>query len=254
GKDRDLGYSIMRVSADQEWHPAHLLQPVYNQLLAAFFEWGVAFYDLEFDLMKDGTKSKAAFKADALRLWRKARRQLAKDFVLYPALSGPQGFLASAAASLVANTVRNFWAHAVIFCGHFPEGVATFPEEQLHGETRGQWYVRQMLGSANLSGGPLLHIMTGNLSHQIEHHIFPDIPSNRYQEIAPRVQEICRRYGLRYTSGPLHKQYRTVLGKIARYALPRRAEQAAALAKTTRLVQARPQRTDADPAPVRLAS
>src|ERR671910_916509 len=60
GKDRDLGYSIMRVSADQEWHPAHLLQPVYNQLLAAFFEWGVAFYDLEFDLMKDGTKSKAA--------------------------------------------------------------------------------------------------------------------------------------------------------------------------------------------------
>ena len=72
GKDRDLGYSIMRISADQEWHPAHLLQPVYNQLLAAFFEWGVAFYDLEVDLVKDGTKSKAAFKADAMRLWRKA--------------------------------------------------------------------------------------------------------------------------------------------------------------------------------------
>src|SRR3712207_3679486 len=106
-KDRDLGYSIMRISADQEWHPAHLAQPVYNQLLAAFFEWGGAFYDLEVDRVKDGTKSKAAFKADAMRLWRKARRQLAKDFVLYPALSGPRGFLSSAAASLVANTVRN---------------------------------------------------------------------------------------------------------------------------------------------------
>ena len=89
-KDRDLGYSIMRISADQEWHPAHLAQPVYNQLLAAFFEWGVAFYDLEVDLVRDGKKSKAAFKADAMRLWRKARRQLAKDFVLYPALSGPR--------------------------------------------------------------------------------------------------------------------------------------------------------------------
>jgi linoleoyl-CoA desaturase len=256
GKDRDLGYSIMRISADQEWHPAHLLQPVYNQLLAAFFEWGVAFYDLEFDLVADGTKSKEAFRADAMRLWRKARRQLAKDFVLYPALSLPGGrrnFLASAAASLVANTVRNFWAHAVIFCGHFPEGVATFPEEQLEGETRGQWYVRQMLGSANLSGGPLLHVMTGNLSHQIEHHIFPDVPSNRYSEIAPRVQEICRRYGLRYTSGPLRKQYGTVLRKIAHFALPRRAEAAAARAATTASVQALPVRTADDQRAVRLA-
>src|SRR6185503_12532043 len=216
-----------------------------NQLLAAFFEWGVAFYDLEVDLVKDGTKSKAAFKADAMRLWRKARRQLAKDFVLYPALSlagGPANVVASAAASLVANTVRNFWAHAVIFCGHFPEGVAVFPEDQLDGETRGQWYVRQMLGSANLSGSPLLHVMTGNLSHQIEHHIFPDIPSNRYQEIAPRVREICERYGLRYTTGPLRKQYATVLRKINRYALPRRAETAAVQARNARSLATLPVR------------
>ena len=121
--------------------------------------------------------------------------------------------------------MRNFWSHAVIFCGHFPEGVETFPEEQLDGETTGQWYVRQMLGSANLSGGTLFHTMTGNLSHQIEHHIFPDIPSNRYVEIAPRVREICERYGLPYTTGPLPKQYGKVLRKISRYALPRRAEQ-----------------------------
>ena len=65
GKDRDLGYSIMRISPDQQWHPAHLAQPVYNQLLALFFEWGVAFYDLEVDLVKDGKKSKADFTRDA---------------------------------------------------------------------------------------------------------------------------------------------------------------------------------------------
>jgi fatty acid desaturase len=255
-KDRDLGYSIMRISPDQPWHPAHLAQPVYNQLLALFFEWGVAFYDLEVDLVQEGKKSKTAFKADLKRFWRKARRQLAKDFVLYPSLSllsGPQGFLASAAASFVANSVRNFWAHAVIFCGHFPEGVAVFGEDQLDGETRGQWYVRQMLGSANLSGGPLLHVMTGNLSHQIEHHIFPDIPSNRYSEIAPRVREICERYGLRYTTGPLRKQYATVLRKINRYALPRRAETAAVRARNAQALATLPVRTADTRQPVRLA-
>jgi NADPH-dependent stearoyl-CoA 9-desaturase len=259
GKDRDLGYSIMRISAEQNWHPAHLLQPLYNQGLALFFEWGVAFYDLEVDLVKEGKKSKAQFHHDLTRFWRKARRQLAKDYVLYPSLSllsGPAGFLASVAASFTANCVRNVWAHAVIFCGHFPEGVETFPEEQLDGETRGQWYVRQMMGSANLSGGPLFHIMTGNLSHQIEHHIFPDIPSNRYGEIAPRVREICERYGLSYTTGPLRKQYGNVLRKINRYALPRRAERAAALAKTARGVATLPAPATAPNAarPVRLAS
>jgi linoleoyl-CoA desaturase len=98
--------------------------------------------------------------------------------------------------------------------------------------------------------------MTGNLSHQIEHHIFPDIPSNRYAEIAPRVREICERYGLRYTTGPLRKQYATVLRKINRYALPRRAERAAAEARTAASVAALPVRPADVPAaqlPVRLA-
>jgi fatty acid desaturase len=47
--------------------------------------------------------------------------------------------------------------------------------------------VRQLLGAANLGRGRLFHIMAGNLSFQIEHHLFPDVPSNRYQEISPRA-------------------------------------------------------------------
>jgi linoleoyl-CoA desaturase len=81
--------------------------------------------------------------------------------------------------TLAANAIRNVWAHAVIFCGHFPEGTDTFTEEMVEGETRGDWYVRQMIGSANISGSKFMHLMTGNLSHQIEHHLFPDLPSNR---------------------------------------------------------------------------
>ncbi|HSU08390.1 MAG TPA: acyl-CoA desaturase, partial [Pseudonocardia sp.] len=186
GKDRDLGYAIMRVTPEQEWKPVYLLQPIYNVGLSMIFEWGIALYDLEIEKAQEGTKSWAQVRKEARGLWRKARKQLAKDYVLFPLLSGP-GFLSTVAANATANVARNMWAHAVIFCGHFPDGVETFDEQRLEGETKGQWYVRQMLGSANLSGGRLFHLMTGNLSHQIEHHLFPDVPSNRYAEIAPRV-------------------------------------------------------------------
>ncbi len=176
-------------------------------------------FDLEIDRVKSGEKSREEHEADFKKFKRKAGRQLAKEYLLFPLLSGP-GFFHTIAANLTASVIRNVWAHAVIFCGHFPEPTETFDEERLDGETKGEWYVRQMLGSANLSGSPLFHIMTGNLSHQIEHHLFPDMPSNHYRKIAPEVREICDRYGLHYTTGPLHKQYFKVVRKIARLSLP----------------------------------
>jgi len=219
GKDRDLGYAIMRITPEQEWKAADLIQPLTNVLLSLIFEWGIAIYDVELEKVAAGTKPWSKAKAELGTLWRKARKQLAKDYVLFPLLSGP-GFLATVAANATANTLRNVWSHAVIFCGHFPDGTETFEEDRLDGETQGEWYVRQMLGSANLTGSPLFHIMTGNLSHQIEHHLFPDVPSNRYAQIAPKVQEICERYGLTYTAGPLPQQYAKVVRKIVRLAFP----------------------------------
>jgi linoleoyl-CoA desaturase len=62
--------------------------------------------------------------------------------------------------------------------------------------------------------------MTGNLSYQIEHHLFPDLPSNRYQEIAPKVQAIFAEYGLKYTTGPLPKQVASAWSKVVRLSLP----------------------------------
>jgi NADPH-dependent stearoyl-CoA 9-desaturase len=221
GKDRDLGYSIMRVTEEQEWKPSDMFQLFTNLGLSLIFEWGIAMYDLELDRVQTGEKSKEQLRAELKTMWRKGRKQLAKDYLLFPLLSGP-GFLQTAAANLTANVIRNIWSHAVIFCGHFPDDTETFEEERLEGESKGEWYVRQMLGSANLTGGPLFHIMTGNLSHQIEHHLFPDMPSNRYRQIAPRVQEICRRYGLTYTAGPLPRQYGRVLRKLAKLSFPGR--------------------------------
>jgi linoleoyl-CoA desaturase len=219
GKDRDLGYAVLRIDPEQPWKPIYLLQPLYNIGLALGFEYGIAIYDIELEKVVTGTKPWSRARTELGGLLRKVRGQLVKDYVAFPLLSGlaaPTALL----GGLVANLTRNVWSHAVIFCGHFPAGAQSFTEDQLDGETRGRWYVRQLLGSANLDGSPLLHLMTGNLSHQIEHHLFPDMPSNRYAQVAPKVREVCRRYGLPYTSGPMYRQYAGVLATIARLALP----------------------------------
>ncbi|PJJ56164.1 fatty acid desaturase [Mumia flava] len=221
GKDRDIGYGLVRIDPDQPWHPAYLGNPVYAMALALLFEWGVLVHDLERDRVTRGEETPEEWKARNAGTLAKIRRQLLKDYVVFPALTGPF-FLSTLLGNLSANLVRNVWAFAVIFCGHFPADVESWTEEEAENETRGQWYLRQLHGSANISGGRLFHIMTGNLSHQIEHHLFPDIPSRRYPQIAPEIRAICEKYGLKYNTGPLSRQLGSVAKKITRYALPPR--------------------------------
>ena len=124
------------------------------------------------------------------------------------------------AGNFCANLIRNLWTYVVIFCGHFTEGVAIYRPEDTLNETRGDWYLRQLSGSSNLTGGRLFHIMTGHLSHQIEHHLFPDMPAHRYVEVAPKIQHLCQKYGLHYNTGSLFKQYMTVMKRILTHTLP----------------------------------
>jgi fatty acid desaturase len=216
GKDRDLGYEIMRIDPHQRWHPVYLLQPLYNLLLMGFFEWGVAVHDLNHDAIHTGEKSKEQVLEELKAIGVKAALAADRGSVE----SARRAFKTTLAANFTANIVRNVWAYSIIFCGHFPDQTYTFSEEEVADETRGGWYVRQLLGSANIDGGPLFHLLAGNLSFQVEHHLFPDMPSSRYSEIAPRVRDICRRYGLPYNTGPLHKQLGTVHRTILRLAFP----------------------------------
>jgi linoleoyl-CoA desaturase len=255
GKDRDLGYEIMRIDPQQPWHPVYLLQPFYNLLLMAFFEWGVAFHDLDLDAIRSGEKSKEELREELKGIVHKARLQVQKDYVSWPALSAaimtaieygvfsarkprrrglrrrPQPrfdalaaarrtFVATLTADAVANIIRNLWAHGIIFCGHFPDQTYTFSQEETEDETQGEKYVRQLLGAANIEGGPLFHVISGNLGYQVEHHLYPDMPSTRYGEIAPRVRQICTRYELPYNTGPRWKQWGMVQRTIIRLAFP----------------------------------
>ena len=74
--------------------------------------------------------------------------------------------------------------------------------------------------AVDLTGGKLFHLLSGNLSFQIEHHLFPDIPAHRHAEISEEVQAICKRYGIPYNTGSLPRQFATVVRKIFKLALP----------------------------------
>ena len=220
GKDKDLGYEIMRIDPHQRWHPVYLLQPFYNLLLAGFFEWGVAFHDLDLDAIRSGEKSREELREELRGIAQKAWRQVVKDYIAFPALSGRKGFKRTLTANFTANLIRNVWSYAIIFCGHFPDQTYTFSPEEVENETRGGFYIRQLLGAANIEGSPIFHVLSGNLGYQVEHHIFPDMPSSRYAQIAPKVKDICERYGLPYNSGRFGKQLASVQRTILRLAFP----------------------------------
>jgi fatty acid desaturase len=219
GMDEDLGYGVMRVTRDQTWKPSHLTQPLRNLLMALTFEWGIGLHDLYSEKLRATTDAGKSTHTKAFV--RKIARQAAKDYVLYPSLSGGR-WRRTATANVTANLMRNIWAYVVICCGHFADGAEKFSPAVLKDETKPEWYLRQMLGTANFDAGPVMAFMSGNLCYQIEHHLFPDLPSNRYADIAERVKAVCAAYDLPYTTGPLVRQYLLALRTIMKLALPDR--------------------------------
>jgi NADPH-dependent stearoyl-CoA 9-desaturase len=257
GKDKDLGYEIMRIDPHQRWHPVYLLQPVYNVLLMLLFEWGVAFHDLDLEAVRKGEKSKEQLVEELKGIAGKARTQIVKDYIAWPLVSalaagavsaalearrpqprfrrrrplarrvaeaaldsGRKTFRSTVKADATANIIRNVWSNAIIFCGHFPDQTYSFSEKEVEDESRGAWYIRQLLGAANIEGSPLFHVASGNLSFQVEHHLYPDMPSSRYAEIAPRVKAVCAKYDLPYNTGPFLQQWLMVQRTILRLAFP----------------------------------
>lgn len=230
GKDRDFGYGMLRLSSDLRWSWLHPFQLFLTMLLATYFQWFVAIHDMQMDKVAIGRKKWSEVRPQWLLVRAKIRRVIVRDYILWPLAAAAVGGvffgealqfgLAMFAGQAVANLIRNVWAWAIIFCGHFTEDIYTFKKESIEGETKGQWYLRQILGSSNIKGSKLMHLLSGNLSHQVEHHLFPDLPANRYAEIAPRIQAICAKYHVPYNTGAFIPQLFTVFKRIARYSLP----------------------------------
>ena len=220
GKDHDVGYGLLRVSESQKWEPRFLLNiPLAIQLMV-FFEWYVGVQNLHLeDALIYKTKTWKQVWADASKFRKKVRRQVLKDYVFFPVIAGPNA-LPVFAGNAVANVIRSLWSSAVIFNGHFTEDAETFEMDNTENETRAEWYLRQIRGSSNFTGTEWLHILSGNLSHQIEHHLFPDMPANRYAEVAPKIKALCAEYEINYNEANFFQQFGSVWVRLAKHSLP----------------------------------
>ncbi|OLF38718.1 acyl-CoA desaturase [Psychrobacter sp. C 20.9] len=229
GRDHDVGYHLIRVTDEQPWTPSDRHNLLSTAVLAFGFEWAVAFHDIQIsaDEYADSPDLHKIMQQKSRALFAKIGRQVGKDYIALPAIVamtlGRRSALSTMSGNMTANTVRNLWTWAVIFCGHFTEQAHIYTHLDAD-ESKGDWYVRQILGSSNIKGNKWFHILTGNLSHQIEHHIFPDMPASHYARIAPQVKAICHKYDLPYNTGRFSTQLRQVIGRIHHFSKPSEQE------------------------------
>lgn len=219
GMDDDYGYGLLRLAPEQRWRTMHLFQPIWCFLLMVYFQWGVAIQDIKLGRFFKGRMTRQELRERAKPFLKKSSRQVFKDYVLFPVLgffNWPRILL----GNLAANIIRNIWTNIIIFCGHFTEHAQVYTKAEVEHESRGAWYLRQMQGSSNLLGSRYFYLMTGHLSHQIEHHLFPDIPAPRYVELAPKVKAICEKYGVHYNAAGFFRQYFSVMKRVFVFAWP----------------------------------
>ena len=219
GEDHDIGYGVLRLFPEQKWEPRYILNLPMMFTLAVFFENLLALQTLEVEKLRTGERTFKEIRERSKPIFKKAGRQMLKDYVFFPLLAGPF-FLPVLAGNFAANILRNLWTFTIIFCGHFTADAEVFDKSVLENESQAHWYLRQLKGSSNLTGGKWFHVMSGNLSHQIEHHLFPEIPAHRYAEMAVEVQAVCERYGQHYNKASIVKQFSTVVGRAFKYSLP----------------------------------
>src|SRR5699024_2095060 len=78
---------------------------------------------------------------------------------------------------------------------------------------------RQVLTSRNIRGGRVMSWAMGGLNYQIEHHLFPRMPSVNLRRAQPIVRDCCAERGIPYTETGLLDAYGTVIRYLNRVGL-----------------------------------
>ena len=116
------------------------------------FQYGVALHELETERIRTGEIT-LADKRDILEgIWRKTKRQVPQGLRCVPT-AGRSVCPIRLRGQPDRQPARNIWSYVIIFCGHFPR-TQEFSVEETENESAA-WYFRQVLGSANLTGGKL---------------------------------------------------------------------------------------------------
>jgi len=209
-KDPDLNHGILRMNDQTPWNPIHRWQVpiyllwVYPQILYGFNNQNLGFGQRDrARKFPEGNKGYATVDhpgqtlADLeKRRWRSVLRVTFKEYLVFPLLALATGFSFWKVflGNMLADGINNYWIAMTIQATHFTAPLQ--PEEAL--KHRGHWYISQLDSSVNFKGSRLMSILWGHLNYQVEHHLFPDIPSRHYPDMSKDVREVCKKYGLNY--------------------------------------------------------
>ena len=226
-RDPDMQFGPVRLTDETPWRWYHRFQVPYTLFMMwPAFTSGInwQFTGLS-DLLSPNSPPHilpdrtAASKRRAV--WRALRSFLpyyAKEYVLFPLLAGPM-FWKVLLGNWMAETLRDLWAAACIFCGHLGDDVVAHPSGSKAGG-RGRWYAMQCESTHNFECPAPFNVLCGGLDLQIEHHLFPKLPPQRLREIAPEVRAACEAHGVPYRSNPWSKVLRGAVARLQALSRP----------------------------------
>ncbi|HEX5035982.1 MAG TPA: fatty acid desaturase [bacterium] len=229
GKDPDLNYGGLRIADQTRWWPHNLIQYLQFFITAPVFTYTIAVHATGLtDLAHpagDETYANVLPDKKLKTVW-KAFRQTAKKLVpysayhfgLWPVLAGPMWWKVLL-GNLSADALRNIYTIATIYAGHFGDDLEYF-DKDFKASGRGEWYKAQIEAAHDYAVPGPVSLLCGALDYQIEHHLFPKLPPNRLRKIAPKIQEICERYGVRYHRTDWGKTLKGSLKRILKMSVP----------------------------------
>jgi NADPH-dependent stearoyl-CoA 9-desaturase len=229
GRDPDVNFNLLRITDQTAWSPRHLIQVLQFFILAPGFMWFLNPYftglgDLTRKFGTDGytdvlpdRKPKTILKA-GYQSAKKLIPYFATNYLFWPLLAGPFWWKVFG-GNLVADALRNIYCCTSIYAGHFGDDLE-YHDKSFRTTGRGEWYKMQVEAAHDFKAPRLLSILCGALDHQIEHHLFPRVPPNRLRQIQPKIEEICRRYGIKYQRETWKKNLKEAFHRIFKMSFP----------------------------------
>jgi fatty acid desaturase len=224
GRDPDIHFGHVRLTDKTEARPRPAWRLPLN-LAFIFTNFGFVmnghFTGLNDVMMDNGLSTKLDVlpdrsKASVRLAWKRSLRKYVPyylyNYVLFPALAGPF-FWKVLLGNWLAETARDVYSAATIWCGHAGDDVESWPQGT-RPRGRGEWYAMQVRAANNFEVSLPVSMLCGGLDRQIEHHLFPTLPPPRLRAIAPEVRAACDKYGIAYKTDTwgrtLKKAYRHI--------------------------------------------
>lgn len=239
GHDADINFGPVRLTEQTPHRFAHYFQLPFT-LLFVFPNFAGAMNlhftgvsdvlsgdgsEPEYDFIED--RSPASVRDAFGRAMRKFAPYYAKEYLLWPTLAsvafgwwlGPLVFAKSVLGNWLSERLRDVYSAATIHCGHVGEHTSSYPKGTLP-RNKGERYAMQVEATNNFEVPWLTSVFCGALERQIEHHLFPTLPTNRLREISTEVREVCVAHGVEYRTDSWGRTLYQALAHIGRLSRP----------------------------------